>query len=295
VAFDASGGAWATSGMTQPHQLFTMFGMEGLFRLAAGTYAKTSVSMPGDPYEIALDGAGAMWVTSLANRTLTKLSTTVTPVPNPDPTGTVSTIATCELPTQPGPRALALDATGHAWVANGEHVTRVSPTGTLVGSYALGGPAGAICADSARGVIWATAGNRLVKLSIDGTVLMTTVPFTRSPYNDFAGLTVDSAGRVWLAVPGDNAIARFDADGAMLPRVELDWPVRDVAIDSQGQIWAAVGLIHAFGGVQVARLSPQGVLRQTFGRTFGTEAVYVAPNDTVWAKDTNGQITRFAP
>jgi streptogramin lyase len=285
VAFGASG-TWSIVGGINPSTM-TVFAFYMLQKYDAnGRYTGTDLTVDA-PSNLVIDGDGNLWYSSSANKNITKIT----------PSGTQ--LGRVPLPEAPVARGLAIDPSGAAWVANGSHVTQVSAAGTLVGSYQMTGPVGALAVDRTSGAVWVTVENRLVKLSPAGATLATTAPFTQVLSNDSAGLDVDAAGNVWVAALAERAIVRFGPDGTRLGLTDLGFPPRDVAFDATGQAWVAGGASLPsdvpFGAGAAAKLSPQGQLLKVYNNLEHLEAVMMDTSNRIWFLSDQGRVFRLAP
>jgi streptogramin lyase len=148
------------------------------------------------------------------------------------------------------PTAIALDASGNAWVANSGNssVSKFSPSGTA--------------------------------LSPDGG-------FTGGGLSSPQGIAIDQKGHVWLANTGNNSVTELSDSGAALSPDEgfvgggLSSP-RAIAIDQKGNVWAP-----NFKSNSVTELSPEGsALSPATGFTGGglsePTSIAVDADNNVW-------------
>ncbi len=134
------------------------------------------------------------------------------------------------------PSGLTHDATGNIWVANwgSNNVTKLSPTGTVLGTYAVGLNPWNIAIDSSNNV-WVTnsGSNSVSKLSSIGTVIAT-YPVGASP----RGIQVDGSGNLWVANYNDNTLYKLNSsDGAILCTFTTSTGPFNLKSDSSGTIW----------------------------------------------------------
>jgi hypothetical protein len=119
------------------------------------------------------------------------------------------------------PTAIAMDASGNAWIANGGNasVTELNNAGAAV-SGASGFTAGGLSGPSAiaidaSGNAWVTnAGNStLTELSAGGA---TGTVFHGNGLSGPASVAIDGMGNIWVANAGTNAVSGFTSSGGVL-------------------------------------------------------------------------------
>ncbi len=245
-----SGGTTCTESMTAPAQsdVFTAAFYDGTNatgnELSTGSATETISSTTTTPvyitmsentntypagvnvgYGIAIDKSGNIWMTnSSSSGTVTKLSPTGA---NPG-TFTVGN----------HPVGIAIDAPGHAWVAdNGSgSVTELSPTGANLGTFPAGTFPIGIAVD-ASGNVW-VANNRsasVTELSSSGTNLGTFSVASTSPL----GIAVDASGNVWVADSGGSSVTELSSSGTILNTFQSGGSSPNgIAVDASGNVWA---------------------------------------------------------
>ena len=203
-----------------------------------------------DPYGVAVDSAGNVYITDVSNHRIRKV----------DSTGTITTIAgTGEFgfSGDGGPAAaarlafpygVAVDSAGNVYIADtgNRRIRKIDSTGTIITiagtgeccfvSTDDGGPAAAarlafpygVAVDSAGNVYIADTSNRRIR-KIDSTGTIITIAGTgefgfsgdggqaveaelRNPY----GVAVDSAGNVYIADTGNRRIRKIDSTGTII-------------------------------------------------------------------------------
>jgi DNA-binding beta-propeller fold protein YncE len=164
------------------------------------------------------------------------------------------------------------------WVANyhSSTVTRLSDSGTVLGTYAVNGGPEAIAVDSAGNVWVATQSGTVVKLSSAG-VILGTYAAGRIPES----IAIDPSGNVWIADWGAGAngtILKLSSSGVPLGTYVVGNYPQTLAIDSQGNVWVATNS----GGV--IKLSNNGTIlgRYPISSAWG---IAVSQNGDVWATD----------
>jgi uncharacterized protein YjdB len=171
-----------------------------------------------------------------------------------------------------GPRRIAMDGVGNAWVSNntGNSVTELSPTGTALSpatgfqDSSISGPQG-IAIDGA-GNVWvpSLSSSNLTKLNPAGTVL-SRVPALTGGLNMPSSVAIDQLGNAWVANSagtgqGANSLSKFSSATAALSPASgftgggISSP-NDVAIDASGNVWVANNIAPTG---TISELSPSG-------------------------------------
>jgi len=166
--------------------------------------AVASYPVGNNPYGIAIDAIGNVWVTNFGDGTVSELSSIGVPIQ----TYTVGT----------GPRGIAIDPPGNVWVANsgsdaapGSTVTMINPTSGTTTNYTVGSGPHSIAIETS-GNVWVTnfgttlsAGNTITELvfNSNGNNYNLTLPastLTRSYTvgNNPEGIAIDFSGNVWV-------------------------------------------------------------------------------------------------
>ena len=179
----------------------------------------------------AIDAAGNVYVADSGNHKIRRIS----------PAGMVSTIAGSEwenprnsggffpVPISTGslPVALAVDAAGNIYVADpGVGVLRkVAPSGAMTKFNFESGVLPRAVVTDAQGNVYATAGCAIVKITTDGTTsaLAGAQVFcgagdgvgAAARFKDPSGLTLDSAGNIYVADSGNHTIRKVTPAGVV--------------------------------------------------------------------------------
>lgn len=156
------------------------------------------------------------------------------------------------------PRCLVTDDAGNAWVANGSQVTKLSPTGAVLGNYPVGAPVNDLDRDPTTGTLWITHRHaaRVSRMAPDGTLLSTTL---LSAVGDEANcLRVDRSGNAWIGEQWTRRIAKVAPDGTLEGHVELQYPVYHLELDPQGHLLALAedGLFQIDGDGSILKRYP---------------------------------------
>ena len=199
-------------------------GVSGALDGAAATFA--------NPSGVALDAAGNVYVADSGNHKIRRIS----------PAGNVTTIAGSDwenprnsggffpVPISTGslPVALAVDPAGNIYVADpGVGVLRkVAPSGTMTRFTFESGVLPRAVVTDAQGNVYATAGCAIVKITTDGatSALAGTQAFcgagdgigAAARFKDPSGLTLDSAGNLYVADSGNHTIRKVTPAGVVV-------------------------------------------------------------------------------
>ena len=200
---------------------------------------------------------------------------------------------------------IAIDASGNVWVVNGgsNTVTKLSPSGAVLGTFAVGtGPSG--IAIDASGNVWITnygvtelppaadvPGNTVTELSSSGALLGTFTVGTRP-----SGIAIDASGNVWVVNGGSNTVTKLSPSGAVLGTFALGIGPSGIAIDASGNVWVANWGVEDVAGNTVTKLSPSGAVIGTFAVGTRPSGIAIDASGNVWI--TNGgsnNVTELSP
>jgi streptogramin lyase len=236
IAIDGNGYVWVTS-HTNALSSFT-----------SGRTAVTTTTAGGlsDPQDIAIDGSNNVWVESFGNA-LTEFSNS---------SGTPSTVAGDPFGTTVlnGPKGVAVDVAGNAWVANSAGTPELvrftgsspsTPT-TFTGEgldlpvYLAFDPSGDVWATNDRSATFASE-SALSKFNSTGGGLGY---FDGGGLNTPIGIAIDSNGNVWAADEEGNCISESNSAGTAISPAAgygygsgvLNAPYH-LAIDLSGNLW----------------------------------------------------------
>ena len=178
-----------------------------------------------------------------------------------------------------GPLGLAIDSSGHVWVANsnGNTVTALNNNGTLFGNFAPTGsnfnsPVGVAISSSGR--VWVTNDGggpsglgTVTALNNDGSFDLN----NSSDFNGPEGLAIDGSGHVWVAnaaggAGGTGYVTALFGDGTLVGNFfptgsNFEAPV-NVAIASTGVVW-----VTNINGNTITALHNNGTLAGNFHST----------------------------
>jgi len=116
------------------------------------------------------------------------------------------------------PYAIAIDASGDAWVTNesGSAVTELSPAGSVLASPTATGLYGAqgIAVDKS-GNVWVanTAGNSVIKFTLTSGAVTSTSSFTTGSITAPSAIALDSANNAFIANFNGNSVTELNSSG----------------------------------------------------------------------------------
>lgn len=161
-----------------------------------------------NPYGLAVDSTGAVWVTNQSGDSMTKLSSSGAPLSPP----TGFTGGGMDVP-----YAVAIDSTDNVWVVSpgASTVTEMSSAGVPIsphGGFRGGGlyQPEAIAIDGA-GKVWVAnyRGNSVSAFANDGTAISPPTGFTSAWSRGPDGIAVDGSGDVWVASYDGNSLVEL--------------------------------------------------------------------------------------
>jgi uncharacterized protein (TIGR03437 family) len=203
------------------------------------------------PHGVAVDSAGNLYLSDTSNNVVRRVGTD----------GKISTLAGPSAQMN-SPHGLAVDAASNVYVADtgNARVLKITPSGGVTTAAAadtaqLVSPTG-VAVDKAGNLYIADMGNnRVRKVSAAGTV--TTVagtgvqgfagdgqPATSAQLNGPRGVAVDSAGNVYIADTGNNAVRMVSTDGRISTIASQIVNPRGIAVDSTGGVYVTDGAIR---------------------------------------------------
>ena len=271
-----------------------------------------------NPWRVAVDRNGYVYVADLFNKTVRKISpqgAVQTMAGSPGKSGTADGVGAAARFTSP--RSIAVDANSVVYVGDGSAIRRISPAGavtTLAGSvtvpgYVNGTGASArlglpedLAVDSAGNVYVADSrfdsstgiSGSIRKVTPAGVVSTVTTDCGSGALEVPMGVAVDTANNLYIANTGRNEICKLTASGAASVLVPdgagLQEP-RGLSVDSAGNVYVA----DSFNEV-VRKVTPTGTLSTlagglvTRGNTdaVGTAARFRRPNGV--AVDSGGNV-----
>jgi DNA-binding beta-propeller fold protein YncE len=234
-----------------------------------GTVINNGLSSDGSsPYGLAFDASGNLWMANEGNNNVTEYS--------PGYSSGSEGIGVFKSPpdgyTNSGyfnqPLGLAIDASGHVWVAaysGGDYISELSSNGNPVARpiYSGGGLASpyGIAIDPSGNVWVANFGSRLSEFNSSGTSISTSSGYTGGGLNQPWHLAIDSVGNVWVPNSGGTSVSEFSNAGTPLCGSNgltgggINQPY-GVAIDGSGNVWVAnyTGVHHTTNTSSITKL-----------------------------------------
>ena len=209
-----------------------------------GDGGPASASRLNNPYGLAVDGAGNLYIADLGNNRVRKIG----------PDGNISTVPGTD--SLLAPRNVALDSAGTLYISefSGNRVRRLRADGVVevvvgtgvAGSAGDGGPAAAaqlsspagLAFDSAGSLYIADSGNGCIR-KVSGGVISTVLgpdASGNSPLYLPTAVAVDGAGDLYIADYGNDRIQFLTALGSVST---LPGAGRDLAVDPAGNLFIA--------------------------------------------------------
>jgi sugar lactone lactonase YvrE len=160
-----------------------------------------------NPFGIAIDGTGNVWISNQSGNSLTELSSSGTPIsPYPGYTGGGLDV----------PDSIAIDGSGNVWAVNAGNssVAKFSNSGVALSpsfGFLGGGLYRPEClAIDGVGNVWVanSLGNSLSEFSNSGAVLSPS-GFTGAEVDEPDGIAIDGSGDVWVTNAADSVLVEF--------------------------------------------------------------------------------------
>ena len=172
--------------------------------------SKKMLALPSGPNDLALDIHGNLWFTELNADSIGMLNTH-TSIVHQYPLSSTKSVQTLS------PYGITVDTHGMVWFteSTSNRIGHLDPSTGNIRLFTMAGspvPLMEIASD-VHGIIWATSfnANQLVRLDpAIGVFTSYNAPSTSQGSGGLYGLTITSSGEVWVTVPAENALARFD-------------------------------------------------------------------------------------
>ncbi len=172
--------------------------------------AKHMLALPSGPNDLAFDVHGNLWFTELNADSIAMLNTH-TGIIKQYPLSSTKSVQVLS------PYGITVDAHGMVWFteSTSNHIGRLDPRTGKMRLFSIAGspvPLMEIASD-AHGIIWATSFNNNQLLRLDPTTGVFTsynAPSTTPGSGGLYGLMITPSDDVWVTVPSENALARFD-------------------------------------------------------------------------------------
>ena len=171
---------------------------------------KKLLALPSGPNDLALDMHGNLWFTELNADSIAVLDTHSSTIRQYPLSSTKSV-------QKLSPYGITVDAHDMVWFteSTNNRIGRLDPTTGSIRLFAISNSSVSFMeiASDTHGIIWATSfnGNQLLQLDpTTGTFMSYTAPSTTPGSGGLYGLTVTNSDEVWVTVPAENALARFD-------------------------------------------------------------------------------------
>jgi hypothetical protein len=188
------------------------------------------------------------------------------------------------------PKGVAIDSSGHAWVANfsgPSYAIEFSSSGSLLQTPTNFGSNSAVAIDGS-GNAWFAGIDFLAGFSSSGTSLSGTSPYSGGGLTQPSGIAIDGSGSSWLT---DNTghVTKFSGSGAVLSGASgyVATACAGIAIDSSGNAWIADN-----AGAVIELSNSGSVISGTNGYTggglSGPTGIAIDGASNVWVLNTDG-------
>lgn len=171
-------------------------------------------------------------------------------------------------------RNLAIDAAGNVWVSDAQagQVTELNASGTLLGTFSTGTNSGPIGVAIDASGNVWVGGNTVAELNSAGTLLGNTT----APSNF---IEIDASGNVWGVSFSDTALREFRQDRSLMNSFNTSSTtlITD-AIDSSGNI-----LLTTFTGHTILKYSANGILLNTLSLSGNVRGIVTDSSGNIWA------------
>ena len=200
---------------------------------------------------------------------------------------------TLSLSVPPAFNGFGIDGSDHFWVASGAEVRKLTTAGVEVGSFPVGGMAGALAVDPASGDVWVGAGRDLVRLTPAG-VEAARARGVLLPGDVWREVAVDEDGSAWALQYDGHRVVKVAPDGALLGSFKVcRWP-SGIVCDGAGHVY----VVNAEG---VYKLASDGTVLGLQAFPGGVDYLYDGyPSDVairsdgdVWAVTSGDPFTRL--
>ena len=172
--------------------------------------SKHILSLPSGPNDLAFDAHGNLWFTELNADSIALLNTRTGAVRQYPLSSTTSV-------QKLSPYGITVDIHGFVWFteSTNTHIGRLDPTTGSIRFFAISDSSVSFMeiASDTYGNIWATSfnGNKLLHLNAATGIFTSYIaPSTTPGSGGLYGLLVTHDGEIWVTVPAENALARFN-------------------------------------------------------------------------------------
>lgn len=241
IALDPSGNIWLAA---YNDSAVIKLSSSGTVLSGASGYTDATIKTP---YNVAVDGSGNVWVTNCNNSCAGPYSLAVVSNSGTILSGTNGYAGFSNIPT-----ALAIDASGNAWVAT-DVITKFSSTGTVLSTSGFTGGGlnqpYAIAFDHSGNAWIASYGSfttsNVTEFSSSGTALSPSTGYTATGMDSPYSIAVDGAGQIWVANTGVNVksnVVELSSSGNVISPDSgyqggnIQHP-DGIAVDGSGNVW----------------------------------------------------------
>lgn len=224
----------------QGHLLIANWGGNFIMNISQTDNIIGEYTVGNNPYGIAIDHNGNIWVNS-ANNVITNLTSDGSLIGTYSSGGPSGGIVV---------GGIAIDANGNIWAVNAGNatVTALTPAGSIIGTYPVGNQPTNIAIDT-QGNVWVVnnGDNTVTALTPTGSVIG-----TYSVGNQPTDIAIDAHDNVWVANSGDATVTELTSTGSVIGTINTYAYVPGtaqflggMAIDALGNVWVTPPLISS--------------------------------------------------
>ncbi|MDO8871952.1 MAG: hypothetical protein Q7V05_04365 [Methanoregula sp.] len=277
-----------------------------------GTQGSGGDGQFNEPYGVAVDSSGSVYVADAGNHRIQKFSSTGSFLTKWGTLGSTDGQFS-------NPSGVAVDSSGNVYVAdtNNNRIQKFSSSGSFLAKWGtvgtgdgqLDNPTGVAVDSSGNVYVADQINNRIQKFSSSGSFLAKwgTQGSGDDQFWQPTGVAVDSSGNVYVADLRNNRIQKFSSTGTFLIKWggiygtgdgQFEYP-GGVAVDSSGNVYVADS-----GNNRIQKFSSTGTFLIKWGGAYGTGdgqfyypyGITVDSSGNVYVADTsNHRIQKFAP
>lgn len=245
-----------------------------------------TTALSDGPRAVAVDSAGNVYVTIFEGASLTRIGSDGAP---PYRTTTIGTY----------PVGLALDSAGNIYTANrgSNTVTKVTPAGTVAGTFATDNAPSGIAIDPAGNLFTSNSlSSNVTKITPAG---VETTPFAAAGALPSA-VASDLEGNIYVTNYSDSSVTKVTRAGSVERTFATASYPTAVTVDSEGNVYTASDPGFGTSEGYVSKFTPGGVLSQTYTVGPNPQGITIDSAGNVFTANAelaggSGSVTKVAP